>query len=284
MATVIHANDGRTAYVDVLNKIRLFGYTRPSRNGDTRELGHTVIVLDEPHMALPLGVGRNVNQKIAALEAIQLIGAFSDPDWLVERAPQLSPYREPSGVFWGAYGRRIAGQIESVVDKLRADPNTRQAVATLWNPVDDNTPDKLDYPCTVALGCNLRGTLTGRQILDFNVTMRSNDAWLGLPYDMFQFTQLMWTICRVLDVTPGRYTHTAWSMHLYHKNLETTHGVQLYDRSFETLGFYPAGIGEAGMSYPEVGYRARTIALYPDKIDWELTPSERWYRDVIHGS
>jgi thymidylate synthase len=281
MATVIHANDGRSAYVDVLKKIQLFGYTRPSRNGDTRELGHTMIVLDDPHQALPRGVGRNVSEKIAALEAIQLIGAFTDPDWLVERAPQLSPYREPSGVFWGAYGRRIYGQIAAVVRKLQADPNTRQAVATLWDPNFDNDPGKLDYPCTVALGCNLRGTFAGRQILDFNVTMRSNDAWLGLPYDMFQFTQLHQTIARVLDVLPGRYTHTAWSMHLYHKDLKTAHDIMLWE---EDHAFDPTGIGETGMSYPEIGHRARVIALYPDKIDWELTPSERWYRDIIHGA
>jgi hypothetical protein len=26
------------------------------------------------------------------------------------------------------------------------------------------------------------------------------------------------------------------------------------------------------------------IALEPNEIDWELTPSERWYRDAIHGA
>lgn len=280
MATVIHANDGRTAYVDVITKLRLFGVGRPSRNGPTRDLGHTTIILDEPYSALPLGVGRKLSERIAALEAIQLIGAFSDPEWLVERAPQLSPYREPSGVFWGAYGRRISRQIRDIVSKLRADPWTRQAVATLWDPMYDNQPEKRDYPCTVTLGFTQQPTFIGNR-LDMHVTMRSNDAWLGLPYDMFQFTQLFQTVCRTLDVRPGQYNHTAWSLHLYDQDVDQTHDVALTGN--DEYRFDPTGIGETNMSYTEIVNRARVIARNPNEIDWELTPSERWYRDVIHG-
>jgi Thymidylate synthase len=282
VATVIHANDGRTAYVDVITKLRLFGVSRPSRVGPTRDLGHTTIVLDEPFNALPLGVGRHLSNRIAALEAIQLIGAFSDPEWLVERAPQLSPYREPSGAFWGAYGRRIGWQIHDVVTKLLADPWTRQAVATLWDPGRDNLPEKRDYPCTVALGFTMQPAFT-KEVLDMHVTMRSNDAWLGLPYDMFQFTQLQQTVCRMIDVRPGTYTHTAWSMHLYDRDVDKTYAIALSPES-DDYRIDPTGLGEPNMSFTEVGNRAQTIALEPEKIDWELTPSERWYRNAIHGS
>lgn len=281
MATVIHARDGRTAYVDVITKLRLFGVSRPSRNGPTRDLGHTTIILDEPCDALPIDVGRGLSERIAALEAIQLVGAFSDPDWLVERAPQLSPYREPSGAFWGAYGRRIGWQIRDAVAKLRADPWTRQAVATLWDPMYDNYPEKRDYPCTVALGFTLQPSFTDSR-LNMHVTMRSNDAWLGLPYDMFQFTQLFQTVCRCLDVRPGTYTHTAWSLHLYDRDVDRTYDVALAgDTGYR---FDPTGFGEPNMSFTDVSQRAHVIALTPDKIDWELTPSERWYRDAIHGN
>lgn len=281
MATIIHGNTGRDVYVDVLSKIRLFGRSRPSRNGPTRDLGHTTIVLDEPFDALPVGVGRSVSEKIAAAEAIQLIGAFSDPEWLVERVPQMQPYREPDGGFWGAYGARIGWQIRDVVEKLERDPWTRQAVVTLWEPAVDNEPDKLDYPCTVALGFTMKKTFSGFRQLDMNVTMRSNDAWLGLPYDMFQFTQLQHTVARVLEVKPGQYRHTAWSMHLYERDLEASHDVVAPERS---APFDPTGFGEPGMKFIDVLRRARTVALSHEDVDWELTESEKWYRDVIHGA
>jgi thymidylate synthase len=279
MATVIHANDGRTAYVDILNKLRLFGHARPSRNGPTRDLGHTTIILDEPYRALPVDTGRGLSERIAALEAIQLIGAFSAPDWLVEKAPQLSPYREPSGAFWGAYGRRIDDQIRDVVSKLRADRWTRQAVATLWDPSRDNLLEKRDYPCTVALGFTTQPTFTSNQ-LNMHVTMRSNDAWLGLPYDMFQFTQLFQTVCRMLDTRPGTYTHTAWSLHLYDRDVDRTYDVALADDA--GYRFDPTGIGEPNMSFADVSNRAQIIALEPEKIDWDLSKSEKWYCEAIH--
>lgn len=279
MATIIHGRSGRDVYPDVLSKLRLFGHARGSRNGPTRDLGHVTIVLDEPFNALPVGVGRNVSEKIAAAEAIQLIGGFSDPRWLVERAPRMSEYREPSGEFWGAYGRRIGYQVRDVVAKLRADPDSRQAVVTLWDPCRDNVPEKLDYPCTVALGFELQRQFTGTRQLNMNVVMRSNDAWLGLPYDMFQFTQLQHTVRRVLGANHGTYTHTAWSLHMYDRDVDASYGVAAGD---DERRFDPTGIGTLNMTYAQVVERAQWIAVQPDKVDWELTESERWYRDVLH--
>ena len=59
-----------------------------------------------------------------------------------------------------------------------------------------------------------------------NTVMRSNDAWLGLPYDMFQFCQLQLTLCNSLDLIPGTYRHTALSMHLYLRNVSEASKVQ----------------------------------------------------------
>jgi thymidylate synthase len=231
---------------------------------------------------LPLGLGRKLSERIAAAESLQLIGAFSDPQWLVELAPRFDRYRELNGAFWGAYGLRIERQVSDMISKLRADSWTRQAVATLWDKRWDNLPEKRDYPCTVALGFTQNPSFTQNR-LDMHVTMRSNDAWLGLPYDMFQFTQLQHTVCRALDVQVGTYTHTAWSMHLYEADLEASERVQSTPTKYN---FDPTGIGEVGVmsSYKEIIYRARTLARDPAKVDWKLTPSEEWYRDAIHGS
>lgn len=280
MATIIHGNCGRDVYADVLNKIRLFGRPRPSRNGDTLDLGHTTIVLDEPTHALALGTGRGLSRRLAAAEAIQLIGAFCDPERLLELAPQLDAYAEPDGTFWGAYGNRIRGQVRDVVDKLRDDPWTRQAVVTLWEAAADNIPEKRDYPCTVALGFTRQPSFYVDK-LDMHVTMRSNDAWLGLPYDVFQFTQLFQTICRVLDVQPGAYTHTAWSLHLYEKDLDASHRVTVPTN--QTDFFDPTGIGESHLSYGEVYRRAHRLAEGDlEDVDWEMSESEKWYLDVLN--
>jgi thymidylate synthase len=221
-----------------------------------------------------------LNQRIAAAEAVQLIGGFSSPEWLAGLAPQFERYREPSGEFWGAYGPRVDIQSDHMLRKLREDRWTRQAVAAIWKSPLDNELDKKDYPCTVAIGVSTNPSFT-HDALDMNVTMRSNDAWLGLPYDMFQFTQYQWSLSRVALTEPGTYTHTAWSMHLYEQDLDASYSVMEPVEPATT--FYPEGIGEVGSSWEDVRYRARTIALNPGKVDWDYTDSERWYLESLHG-
>jgi thymidylate synthase len=50
--------------------------------------------------------------------------------------------------------------------------------------------------------------------------MRSNDAILGLPYDVFLFTMLQELLACELGITLGVYHHVAGSLHIYERNLE----------------------------------------------------------------
>lgn len=68
-------------------------------------------------------------------------------------------------------------------------------------------------PCTTTLQFLLR---EGR--LHIIATMRSNDAYLGLPHDVFCFTMLQEMVARILGVDLGSYRHFVGSMHLYDKN------------------------------------------------------------------
>jgi thymidylate synthase len=46
-------------------------------------------------------------------------------------------------------------------------------------------------------------------------TIRSNDAYLGLPHDIFCFTMLQEVVARTLGVELGSYRHFVGSLHLY---------------------------------------------------------------------
>jgi thymidylate synthase len=48
--------------------------------------------------------------------------------------------------------------------------------------------------------------------------MRSNDAFIGLPHDVFCFTMLQEMVARILGVELGQYRHFVGSMHLYDDN------------------------------------------------------------------
>ena len=96
---------------------------------------------------------------------------------------------------------------------LSDNPNSRQAIIHV-KPARDvlESPTK-DLPCTVSLQFFIRN---GKLYL--TTYMRSNDLWMGFPYDVFQFTCLQVYLAMRLNVDLGTYTHIAGSLHLYKRN------------------------------------------------------------------
>lgn len=286
MEIVLHS---MAEYPQVIRHVMRYGERRAPRGQMTADAGFVSVIILNPRNAMPLGLGRNLNPAIGAVEAIQLIAGYSDPQLVLKVAPQFERYADHSEdgtqelVFWGAYGDRINSQVGVAIRKLSGDPLTRQAIITLWDPWLDNLPGKHDYPCTIALQFFVRDGL-----LDMNTIMRSNDVWLGMPYDVFQFTQLQATVARCLGTVPGTYRHTALSMHLYERDMDAA--MTLLDnyspqdarqRSQEI--WQPDGIGEIGEhDFGKMMLRAQQLMQNRPIID--ETPSERWYRGQLHPS
>lgn len=123
-----------------------------------------------------------------------------------------------NGLVWGGYGPRLSdfdgvNQLEFVISKLRGNPSSRQAVIQLYDH-EDATGGHTDIPCTCVLQYFVR---EGR--LCAVVYMRSNDAYLGLPHDVFAFTFLQELIARSVGSPLGSYVHVAGSFHVYETKL-----------------------------------------------------------------
>lgn len=101
-------------------------------------------------------------------------------------------------------------QWEYVKELFHKDINTRQAVIHIKTA--DNKPSK-DVNCTVCIQFFIR---EGK--LHATTYMRSNDIWMGFPYDVFSFTALQCKLAMELGVEIGTYTHIAGSLHLYERN------------------------------------------------------------------
>lgn len=117
------------------------------------------------------------------------------------------------GRLLGAYGPRLfepsgSGQLHRVIDILKQKPDSRQAVVQLFDARDLGRTK--DVPCT----CTLQFLLREGQ-LELIVHMRSNDAFLGLPHDLFAFTMLQELVARSVGAELGAYSHFVGSLHLY---------------------------------------------------------------------
>jgi thymidylate synthase len=149
---------------------------------------------------------------IGAVEALQLVGQTHAPELIMRRSPQLYSFTD-RGIFDGGYGIRAFGQLGRVADLLTKDPDSRQAVVTIHNGNIDLLRETKDVPCTLSLQFMVRG---GELCL--RVTMRSNDVWLGLPYDVVQFTVLQLAMASALGIPVGWYHHSVGSLHLYERD------------------------------------------------------------------
>lgn len=215
--------------------------------------------------------GREFRDVIAALEATSLVGQFSVPELFGDRVKKFMDFTD-GGVFHGAYGTRLHGRLQDLVDLLHRDPDTRQAVLTIFDSRSDLGAAKRDIPCTVAIQFMRQGGL-----LDMRVTMRSNDLWLGTPYDFTQFAVLQASIAQALGLQPGDYVHSAGSLHLYTRDLPALAQVQPAEL-WDGKGGFEFPLWTAG-SMAEISARARDIAL--GRATSPYTEFEVWLTDLL---
>lgn len=195
------------------------------RGLETMELLASDWVIDHP-MSIELAAGdRKFAHWIGVLEGLQFLGQFSVPEMFTDRLSRWGDY-EDMGILHGSYGARAHGLLADVVSTLTKDPSSRQAVVTLFDATRDLDRSKKDVPCTISLQFFLRASDPAfMPRLDMIVSMRSNDAWIGTPYDLQQFAIVQAGIAQALRVFPGRYWHRAGSLHLYQKDWLKAEGI-----------------------------------------------------------
>jgi thymidylate synthase len=269
-----HIDRLRDGYAQIAHDVATHGDRTSPRGQTTYEVQGATIVLYNPAESLPVGINRGLNTAIAAAEALQLIGGVSYPDLMVKVAANFDQFRD-DGTFHGAYGPRVRPQLPVIVDRLKRDPATRQAIIVLWDPLHDLfVQDSKDYPCTIALQFVIRG---GE--LHMHTFMRSNDVWWGLPYDVFQFTQLQFTVANALGIPVGWYWHHANSLHIYERNLADLDKLTPPDDREHPPA---AGIGLRHSKITESMSVARLL-LSGIRDSVAVNPGESWYIETLES-
>lgn len=204
-------------WLEVIEATLTSGILRSPRGLQTLETIHRTIQV-------------NMRRPVLMVEARKLSYTFmlAEAHWILsgsDKVSEIAPYNkniikfsDDGETFAGAYGPRIHRQIGNVLRKLIDDRDTRQACINIWR--DNPLPSK-DIPCTMSIVFQIRD-----QHLHCSVFMRSSDIWLGLPYDVFNFSMLSHWVCAIinerhiggLSVIPGILSLTAASSHIYETN------------------------------------------------------------------
>jgi thymidylate synthase len=104
-------------------------------------------------------------------------------------------------------------QLRNIIDILKIDKNTRQAVLSIYDGKEITTYG-YDTPCTNSIHFQIIN-----DELCMTVNMRSNDLWFGFCNDQYCFSELQKMVAEELNLTVGWYYHFASNMHLYNDYL-----------------------------------------------------------------
>lgn len=167
-------------------------------------------------------VARKLNYRFMAAEAYWILSGDDRVSTIAPYNKHISQFSDDGEKFYGAYGPKIKEQLSYVVETLANDIDSRQAFLTIWR---ENPRRTKDVPCTITIGFSVV-----EDELNCHVFMRSSDVFLGIPYDVFNFSMVSYLICcklkeKGINKVPGALYLTAANQHLYHRDLEKANEV-----------------------------------------------------------
>jgi thymidylate synthase len=108
---------------------------------------------------------------------------------------------------------RPIDQIETVLQTIETNPDSRRMIVSAWNPAD--IPAMALAPCH----CLFQFYVADGQ-LSCQLYQRSADIFLGVPFNIASYALLTMMMAQVTGLRPGEFVHTLGDAHLYLNHLE----------------------------------------------------------------
>lgn len=208
------ANYARDMYRVELSTLVHEGDQVDVRGLSTRELLNFCTEIWEPQHHCILIPSRHWNPWLALSESLWILAGRNDVESLRPYNSHITDYSDDGKSLYGAYGVRIASQVDDVIWRLQKDPSDRRAVLQIWDSLGakyDLTMATKDPPCNNLVYFKLR-----ENQLHMTVINRSNDLHFGLyAVNIPSFGLLQEYIAARLGVEMGYQTHISNSLHIY---------------------------------------------------------------------
>lgn len=231
MAKLIRAKSANELWIKAKRLLDNSGNDEDSRCGDNIEVLNVLLELSHPREKWCYKRFPPMSISNALAEVLWILGGRNDSKFINFWNPGLKNYAADDGsnIYHGAYGYRLienfeVNQLERAYLALKNNPDNRQTVMIIWDPKldlpkENGIPRSNDIPCNV---CSLLKVRDNKLI--WTQIMRSNDLYLGMPYNLVQFTCLQEIMAGWLELDVGNYNHYSDSLHLYkeykHQNVK----------------------------------------------------------------
>ena len=236
-----HEDDGEYQYLNLLRDVYTNGTVRKSRNGDTKALFMNTMRFDL-RVGFPLLTTKKMFMRGILEEFLFFLRGETDSTILSNArvkiwegntskaflASQSLPYAP--GVMGPMYGyqwrhfnapyiidkegRPISpkggiDQLSNVINLIKNDPHSRRILMTSYNPAQ--AAEGVLYPChSIIIQFYVQD-----QFLDMSCYNRSQDLFLGVPYNIASSALLLSTVAKLTDKKPRYLSMVMGDTHLY---------------------------------------------------------------------
>jgi thymidylate synthase len=263
---VIKARNVHNALPEAIYQLRTQGVPRESRNGSVYVFPTPVTtVYEHPDERVVFWPERDANPFFHFFESLWMLGGRKDVEYLAQFVGRMRNYSDDGETFYGAYGWRWrhqfgADQLTLIIEALKANPDDRRQVLSMWSPSRDLGRFGKDTPCNLQVIFQIAHD--GK--LDMIVTNRSNDlVWGAYGANAVHFSYLHEYMARSIGVHQGRYYQVSANLHAY---LDTFK--QVADLSNHVMDVM------TGMRYPSPYEIADERAVKPYPL--MMLPQDQW--------
>ena len=245
---------GEQGYLKLLSKIVRFGNTRPDRT----ETGTLSLFGEQLRFdirdSIPLLTTKRVPFRIIVEELLWFLRGDTHNNVLKEKnihiwdgntsrefldSRGLIDYEE--GVLGKGYGwqirhqgapydqkyadtrnvdRSLIGgfdQLEYIVNLLKTDPFSRRIMMSYWNPSDFGETSLV--PCHISCQFYVE-EIEGKRYLSSHLYQRSNDVFLGTPFNICSYSILTYILAKNCDMIPKDFILSMGDVHIYSTHME----------------------------------------------------------------
>ena len=245
-----NVESGEKVFIDLLEKVLNEGEDREDRtNTGTLSIFGPQIEFDNLDTQFPLLTSKRVSLKTVFEELIWMLRGQTHNKILNEKGVKiwngnstrefldsngLNHYPEGElGPIYGAQWRNFGGkhdsnvlkhvadndnggvdQISELLHQIRTNPTSRRLFVSAFNP--KALKEQALPPCHVSFQMYIRK----QKYLDCKLIMRSNDLFLGAPFNIACYSLLTHMIAAMTGYTPGRLILSIGDAHIYKNHID----------------------------------------------------------------
>ena len=133
-------------------------------------------------------------------------------EWADENG-DLGPVYGQQWRSWPDYKGGTIDQISNVVEMIRHNPDSRRMIVSAWNPAE------IEQMALPPCHCLFQFYVADGR-LSLQLSQRSADTFLGVPFNIASYAQLLQMMAQVTGLKAGEFIHTTGDTHLYLNHLE----------------------------------------------------------------